>query len=74
MTNLDNYKPYESPFCGHDLNALILAKQRMSRAASNPALPWIIREMAMELMTAGSIQEYETIRSNYAELVQAVCS
>lgn len=57
---------------GDDWTELCEARIRCKAIASNPNLPWIERERAMELMVARSLEEYEQIRMNYSEMVLAV--
>ena len=59
---------------GNDLDQLVRAKERMARAASNPGLPWFVREMAMELLKTGSLLEYENVRVAWAELSEALAT
>lgn len=72
MDPLDNYRPWESHLCGNDLLALEKAHARCRVAMNNPALSWLERERAREMLSAGSLVELESIKAAYAEVVAAL--
>ena len=54
--------------------ALERAHGRCRRVARNRALPWFFRERALELLTTGSLVEYETAREAWDDLGVALAS
>jgi hypothetical protein len=65
---LDNYKPFEHPYCGNDLAALEKAHKRCRAALGNPKLSWRDRERLQEMLGATDIKTYEQVREHWCEL------